>query len=82
MNSARLSASPRLQRVHALLADGEPRSTMDIVVAARVCAVNSIVAELRDQGARIDCRQTAGAGGGKVWLYRMLAPVPEEGAGC
>ena len=81
MNSARIATSPRLQRVHALLADGEPRSTMEIVARARVCAVNSIVAELRDQGARIECRQVTGRGGERIWMYRMLAPAPAEAAG-
>ena len=51
MHAARFDRSPRLQRVHALLADGLPRSTLDIARDAGVCAVNSCIAELRVNGA-------------------------------
>ncbi len=33
------------------------RSTLDIAMSARVCAVNSCIAELRENGAWIECRQ-------------------------
>ena len=79
MHAARLDVSPRLQRVHALLEGGEERSTMEIVQAAGVCAVNSIVAELRAQGAEIACRRARTAEGGRIWLYRMTAPCPAPG---
>ncbi|WP_305042402.1 hypothetical protein [Geoalkalibacter sp.] len=65
MNAARIERSPRLQRVDRLLDDGQWHSTMDIVQAARVCAVNSIVAELRYNGRLIDCERR-----GDVWWYR------------
>ena len=77
MHAARLDRSPRLQRVHAVLADGHPHSTMDIVTRAKVCAVNSIVAELRVQGAEISCRQIRSIRGERVWIYQMTQPVPE-----
>ena len=77
MHAARLANSPRLQRVHALLADGAEHSTMDIVAEARVCAVNSIVAELRVQGAEIACRQIRSHRGDRVWLYSMTRPILE-----
>ena len=77
MHAARLSRSDRLRRVHALLADGTEYSTLDIVHEAGVCAVNSIVAELRAGGAVIECRQTQNRGGQRLWLYRMTAPIPE-----
>ena len=77
MHAARLSHSPRLQRVHALLEDGQEHSTLDIVQQAGVCAVNAAVAELRANGASIDCRQTRSMGGSRIFLYRMLRPVPE-----
>ena len=70
MHAARLDRSPRLQRVHAVLADGREHSTLDIVQTAQVCAVNSIVAELRRNGVSITCRQEA-RGGERVFLYRM-----------
>lgn len=78
MHAARLERSPRLQRVHALLRDGLERSTLDIAVQAEVCAVNSVIAELRVNGAWIDCRQTRNpANGAAIWLYRMIAPCPQ-----
>ena len=77
MHAARLDRSKRLLRVHALLKDGAEHSTLDIVQGAGVCAVNSCVAELRANGAVITCRQSAAPHDGeRIWLYRMLAPVP------
>ncbi len=67
MHAARLARSPRLRRVHALLSDGKERSTMEIIGAANVCAVNSIIAELRQNGADIVCRREA-----DIWYYRMI----------
>jgi len=54
MNHARLT-SPRLQRVLALLGDGRPHTTREIVRRAHVVAVNSIISELRANGAEILC---------------------------
>ena len=71
MHAARLNHSERLQSVLAVLADGEEHSTLDIIHEAGVCAVNSIVAELRANGRRIECRQTRGPGGGRIWLYQL-----------
>jgi hypothetical protein len=45
---ARLSKSDRLKRVHKLLKSGRVYSTMQIIHKARVCAVNSIMCELRE----------------------------------
>jgi hypothetical protein len=64
MHSARLDHSDRLQRVAALLADGREYSTLEIIEQARVCAVNSIIAELRANGIAIHCRRV-----GDVWFY-------------
>ncbi len=58
MHAARLATSPRLRRVLAVLADGQPHTTRAIMRAAHVCAVNSCVAELRANGAEIDCTVT------------------------
>ena len=55
MHAAPLT-SPRLQRVLAVLADGRPHTTRDIVRRGRVMAVNACVSELRQHGAAIDCR--------------------------
>jgi len=57
MHAARLEHSARLQRVLELLGDGRWYSTLDIVVGAGVCAVNSCVAELRVNGVDIVCRR-------------------------
>ena len=72
MNSADWRQSPRLQRVLAVLraADGE-LTTRDIVARADVCAVNSCVAELRDNGFDVLCRQRV-EGGRRLWLYRLV----------
>ena len=49
--------SPRLQRVLALLRDGRPHTTRDVVRRARVMAVNACMSELRHHGAEIVCTQ-------------------------
>lgn len=67
MNFAKLEKSPRLQRVLALLQDGGKHTTRDIVINADVMAVPACVAELREQGYRIDCNRK-----GKVWEYELL----------
>lgn len=66
MHAARLEHSDRLQRVADLLADGQRYSTLDIIMAAGVCAVNSCVAELRANGMDIRCWRE-----GNVWFYQM-----------
>lgn len=72
MHSARLADSPRLQRVLAALrhADGE-LTTRQIVAEADVCAVNSCIAELRDNGIDVRCRQEIREGR-RLWLYRVV----------
>ena len=74
---ARLENSPRLQRVHDLLADGREYSTMEIVLLANVCAVNSIADELRHPVNDVDirCRQE-----GKVFFYKRWDVETEEAA--
>jgi hypothetical protein len=47
--------SPRLQRVLAVLRDGRPHTTREIVRRANVVAVNSCISELRANGAEILC---------------------------
>ena len=71
MHAARLERSPRLKRVFDLLADGREHSTQDIVREADVCAVNSIIAELRANGLAIECRQVVEPLFGRVWVYRL-----------
>lgn len=66
MNSANLGKSKRLQRVLSYLADGKEHSTLEIVHGAQVCAVNSIISELRDNGISVSCRRQRG-----VYFYRL-----------
>ena len=66
MNAAKLERSERLQRVKAFLSDYRPHSTLEIVQKANVCAVNSIVAELRANGESIQCGRR-----GDRWYYQM-----------
>ncbi len=81
MHAAKLENSPRLMRVHALLADGHERSTLEIMKAADVCAVNSCIAELRANGAEIACRTIVRkTTGERFWVYRMLKRVPGAAA--
>ena len=70
MHSARLTKSDRLQRVAAFLLDGRHHTTMEIIQIAHVCAVNSIISELRANGMRISCQRT-----GDIWLYQFLGMV-------
>ena len=72
MHAASIDNSLRLQRVRDLLADGGEYSTLEICVRANVCAVNSIIAELRANGCAITCRQSVSDSGNRIWLYRMV----------
>lgn len=66
MHAAALSRSERLQRVVKFMSDGREHSTLDVVSGAKVVAVNSAMAELRQQGFVIDCDRR-----GDKWFYRM-----------
>ena len=77
MKAARLETSARLQRVHDMLADGQVYTTLDIVIAAGVCAVNSCVAELRANGADIACWRDR-----DTWYYRMTRPAYDAAEGA
>jgi len=74
MHYARLEKSGRLQRVLALLSDGLPRTTREIVRGADVCAVNSIVTEIRANGYDIDCR-CIGRG---LFEYRLVSRPTDD----
>lgn len=67
MHSARLSSSDRLKRVADVLGDGQPHTTLEIIKAAGVCAVNSCVSELRRNGYTISCNRLSK----DVWVYQM-----------
>ena len=55
MHRARLSTSNRLQRVYNAL-KVRPMTTYEIISTAQVCAVNSIISELRCNGVDISCK--------------------------
>lgn len=64
--------SRRCMAVVSVLSDSQPHSTMEIIERGHVCAVNSIVAELRENGFKIDCRfRERTADGGSVYEYQM-----------
>lgn len=65
MNAAHLTRSLRLQRVRNVLIDGMKHTTRDLIRKAKVCAVNSIIAELRQNGMVIDCQRV-----GNRWFYQ------------
>ncbi len=69
IHAATIDGSKRLQRVAKFLGDGLPHSTRDIILACDVCAVNSIVQELRDpkNGFVIVCKQIKN----DRWEYTM-----------
>jgi hypothetical protein len=66
MNAASIEKSERLGRVLDLLSQGGDFSTLDIIKQVNVCAVNSIVAELRQNGFDINCQRQ-----GDKWFYRL-----------
>lgn len=66
MNAADIDRSERLQKVAKLLGRGGEYTTLDIIQMAGVCAVNSIISELRANGYSIDCQRRA-----NKWFYRM-----------
>ena len=75
MRSARLDKSDRLQRTLAVLkAAGGEISTYELSRKADVCAVNSVVAELRENGAEIICRQQVIKGERRFFYTLISAP--------
>lgn len=70
MNARDIEKSEDLQRVGRLLLSGRRLSTWEVAQGARVCAVNSIMSELRDakNGWRIHCKRD-----GRYWYYSLLS---------
>ena len=86
MRHARLDRSERLQRVLAVLIEwrrlGAARgwiTTRGIVRLAHVCAVNSCIAELRANGARIECEQRRERGVRRFYYRLERAPEGWDG---
>lgn len=78
IKAAKLASSDRLQRVLILLIAERHRwlTTRTILRRANVCAANTVIAELRENGAVIECKTTVLQGGGRRWSYR-LTKAPE-----
>ena len=66
MNAASIESSDRLNRVLDLLSLGCECTTLDIIIKANVCAVNSIISELRQNGFDIACQRR-----GEKWFYKL-----------
>jgi hypothetical protein len=49
-----------------VLGDGAEHTTLEVMTGAHVCAVNSIVAELRQNGYAIQCQRR-----GDLWYYSL-----------
>lgn len=77
IKAARLN-SPRLQRVLALMSDGKPHTTRDVIRRAGVMAVNACMAELRHHGAEITCTKQAAPNGGGLRFYYTMLKAPQE----
>jgi hypothetical protein len=73
MHAAKISRSNRLLRVLNLLQARGSRgaTTRDIIDAAHVCAVNSVVAELRANGFVIECHLVSRTPTGATYKYTL-----------
>lgn len=69
IHARNLATNAQLQRVDKFLSDLRPHTTLEISRGARVCAVNSIVSELRapKNGRKINTHQH-----GKVFYHRRV----------
>lgn len=47
-------------------------TTRALIWAAGICAVNSVIAELRDNGCKIETRQATVSGEARRWEYRLI----------
>lgn len=73
MHHARLANSPRLIRALRVLMEADrPVTTRAMMRRARICAVNAVIAELRENGAVIDCWQKVMPDGQRRWFYRLV----------
>ena len=72
MRHARLEKSDRLQRALKVLQEAKGRvSTRTLMRKANICAVNSVIAELRENGADILCEQTV-KNGERRFFYTLI----------
>lgn len=73
MNHASLKSSARLRRTLKALIEAKGWvSTATLIRRACICAVNSVIAELRENGCDISCEQRMDhATGKRRWVYRL-----------
>ena len=78
MHHASLRKSARLRRTLDVLErrEGHWLTTRDLIVEAHICAVNSVIAELRANGCEIECEQRPGKNSERRWAYRLKS-APE-----
>lgn len=77
MHAASLAESPRLRTVVELLLRVGPRgaTTREIIEAAEVCAVNSVVSEIRKNGIGVECRyERTTKTRQRVYRYILISP--------
>lgn len=82
MHAAKVEKSRRLQRVLELLRSRGPRgaTTREIRDVADVCAVNSIIAELRANGLHVDCEFVERhSNGSAIYRYTLVEAKPGQG---
>lgn len=70
MHAARIEDSPRLQKVLEFLRRKGGATTLEIIKGCEVCAVNSIIAELRANGFNIICSAVPKQRG--VYRYELI----------
>ena len=77
MHHASLRRSARLRRTLDVLErrQGQWLTTRDLILQAHICAVNSVIAELRANGCEIECEQRL-EDGERRWAYRLKS-APE-----
>lgn len=66
MHSANVETSSRLQAVHNVLKDGKSHSTLDLIRESGMCAINSIISELRRNGIGVKCERD-----GRIYRYSL-----------
>lgn len=67
IHAANLKTSSRLQRAHEFLKDGKWHSSLEICQKAFIVAVNSAMAELRENSINVECERRADR-----WYYRIV----------
>lgn len=81
MHFARLASSPRLQRALRVLREARGEvSTRDLSRMADIYAVSSVIAELRANGAQINCRQAHEEGQRRFYYKLINEPDPKTNA--